>query len=145
SLDPALVRPLAERLRGAGSAGRERELAWIESQLARKSGRPRVLVIAGGAGIGKTTVMRELARRLVLDGGPVIQLACAELAGAGAGALALGRCLAAASGSDAESASPVADLFAADAPPPRPADLDRLVNASIAWLQAPAIPGAMPR
>jgi DNA-binding SARP family transcriptional activator len=71
-----------ERDRGARHpeppfVGRERELAaagdaWADT----RRGRTRLLVVEGGAGTGKTRLVRELADRLVTDGARVVFARC---------------------------------------------------------------------
>ena len=86
---PAARRPLAERLRSVVVVGREKELAKLDQWARREDGQPRVIVISGDAGAGKSALLAELAARAALDGRRVAHMACDSFAGAGATAMAL--------------------------------------------------------
>ena len=66
---------------GAGLLGRDRELASLRDWLAdAATGRGRLVLVAGGAGIGKTRLAQELAREA--DGARVVWGHCADTEGA---------------------------------------------------------------
>ena len=62
-MSPAAHRPLGERLDAATVVGRERETARLEQHLARGGRGARLLWLDGKAGIGKTTLLGEMAAR----------------------------------------------------------------------------------
>src|SRR6185436_19565329 len=95
TLHPAAARPLVRRLQTVVTVGREKELATIEQRLARGSRRPRVVLVCGEPGIGKTVFLRELLTRFTLANRSVLYLSCSGTTEPGAGALALARRLAA--------------------------------------------------
>ena len=75
--------PLPARLgrpRGVGLIGREREQARLLDALkeADTSGQPRVVLIGGEPGIGKTALVGEVARRARADGARVLYGRCDE-------------------------------------------------------------------
>ncbi len=47
--------------------GRRRELEWLEQAVAATRGRPRLALVVGDPGIGKTALVRELRERLPAD------------------------------------------------------------------------------
>ncbi|HVP14184.1 MAG TPA: sigma 54-interacting transcriptional regulator [Terriglobales bacterium] len=73
-IHPAARWPLAERLRTETLVGRERELARIERWMALAPAGPRMLIVSGEAGEGKTALLRELATRASLGGRPAFLL-----------------------------------------------------------------------
>jgi Nif-specific regulatory protein len=94
SLSSSARRPLAERARAEVVVGRQRELArvdsWIESALTQ----PRMLVVRGEAGIGKTALLSEVATRVTLGRRAVASWSCEEFHEPGGAARAVSRVLA---------------------------------------------------
>lgn len=83
-IHPAARRTLSERLRTETLVGRERELARLERWMALAPEGPRVLIVSGEAGVGKTALLRELAARAASSGRPAVHLSGAafEMPGA---------------------------------------------------------------
>ena len=64
--------------------GRDRELALLLRAYGQaEHGEPRVVVLVGEAGIGKSRLVEELATRVRADGGRAIVGACLDLADGG--------------------------------------------------------------
>src|SRR5439155_23810980 len=62
-----------------GFVGRGHELAWLSERWeAAAAGRPSLVLLAGEAGIGKTTLAREVVRMAVATGGQVLEARCYE-------------------------------------------------------------------
>src|SRR5439155_21578762 len=76
-LHPAARRTLHERLRTDLLVGRGRELARLERWLASPPGERVLVLLSGEPGVGKSTLLRELAVRAALAGRTVVSLACA--------------------------------------------------------------------
>jgi Nif-specific regulatory protein len=76
-LHPSARRTLEERLRTEQLVGRGRELARLERWLSASGGAP-ILLLPGESGVGKSTLLRELAVRASLVGRTVVSLACAR-------------------------------------------------------------------
>ena len=74
-LHPAARRTLHERLHTDLLVGRGRELARLERWLATPSGAP-LMLLSGEPGVGKSTLLRELAVRAALAERTVVSLAC---------------------------------------------------------------------
>ena len=94
-IDPAVRRPLSERLGTEVVVGRERELAALERLVAPGPSergarrRSRLVVISGEAGVGKSAVLRELSARASLSGRPAVHVSCDGFEGPGGVARAL--------------------------------------------------------
>ena len=66
------------------TVGREPELARIDEALAAAAeGRPRVVLVRGEAGIGKTRLVGEAIERARAAGSPILRGACLDLEGEG--------------------------------------------------------------
>jgi predicted ATPase len=75
--------PLDLRPPGTSFVARERELARLGTALAAAArGSPRLLLVAGEAGVGKTRLVQEFATR-VGDGAQVLLGRCIQLRGGG--------------------------------------------------------------
>jgi Nif-specific regulatory protein len=139
-LHPAARRPLADRMRGVVTAGRERELAWLDTR--NEADGARLVILVGEAGMGKSTLLGELAARAALAGRGVAWLVCSGADGAGASALRIARRLAAEAGIDADadgSLTPAARVALAGETPELPeAELSALVESVAAWSLAAA-------
>jgi transcriptional regulator with GAF, ATPase, and Fis domain/tetratricopeptide (TPR) repeat protein len=72
---PGSRRPLAERLRSVRVVGRAAELARIDRWLAREGREVPLLRIGGPPGVGRTTLLGEVARRAALAGRTVVRVA----------------------------------------------------------------------
>ena len=71
---------MAERVRSVGLVGREHELGRIEKSLAAAAeGEPQVLLVAGDAGIGKTSIVRALVGRAQDAGFEVLEGHCLDI------------------------------------------------------------------
>src|SRR5262249_29664906 len=100
-LHPAARRTLSDRLRAEVLVGRSQELARIERWLALAPRGAPLLLLSGEMGVGKTTLLREVAVRASLAGRTVVSLSCAAGTGRGEIARALRLRVAAAAGSSA--------------------------------------------
>jgi len=76
-LHVAARRTLEARLRTDLLVGRRRELMRFERWLAASSGARPLILLSGAAGVGKSTLLRELAVRASLAGRMVVTLPCA--------------------------------------------------------------------
>src|SRR5690349_8125621 len=75
--------PVAFRLASPVVVGREPELELLSGAVEQaRAGAPAIVLVTGEAGIGKTRLVAELARRAQLEGTRVLQGDCIEL-GAG--------------------------------------------------------------
>jgi hypothetical protein len=88
-IHPAARRTLAQRLQTERVVGRERELARLERWMALAPRGPRVLLVTGEPGIGKSALLGELAVRAALAGHAVVHLSCAAFEAPGALGLAV--------------------------------------------------------
>ncbi|TMQ68430.1 MAG: NACHT domain-containing protein, partial [Candidatus Eisenbacteria bacterium] len=102
TMHPAARRPLAERIEIESIAGRDAELARFEAWWSRKPARPRLMILTGVSGAGKSALLSELATRMTLAGRPVIHVSCAAFEDPHATAVALARRIAAEAGADAD-------------------------------------------
>src|SRR5439155_19707029 len=98
TMPPAARRPLAERIEIESIAGRDAELARFEAWWSRKPARPRLMILTGVSGAGKSALLSELATRMTLAGRPVIHVSCAAFEDPPATAVALARRMSAVAG-----------------------------------------------
>jgi len=130
-------RSLAQRLHTQTVVGRERELARLERWLALAPDGPRIVLLSGAAGIGKTALLGDIAVRGALGGRPVFRLSGAGFTQPGALATALLQQVA----SEAQAESDGTELSARALAMLRQApsgekDLSLLADAAGAWSRA---------
>src|SRR4051812_19045232 len=76
-----IIGPMARRISSATLIGRRRELETLLDAVGRAAdSRPSVFLVSGDAGIGKSRLLDELARRA--PGALVLRGACVDFAGA---------------------------------------------------------------
>ncbi|HET9327054.1 MAG TPA: protein kinase, partial [Candidatus Eisenbacteria bacterium] len=114
AMHPAARRPLAERIEVESIAGRESELTRFESWWSRTPLRPRLIVLSGVAGAGKSALLTELAHRATLAGRPVFHLSSAAFEEPRATAMTLLRRLALQAGADADATLGLRDATSAN-------------------------------
>lgn len=79
-----ILEPVAIRVSSPHVVGRDAELTALrEHARVAATGRPRVVVISGEAGVGKTRLIGEFERVMVADGARVIVGGCLELSAEG--------------------------------------------------------------
>jgi len=139
-IHPAARRPLAARLETGMLVGRGRELARLDAHWLDPPSPARVVVVTGEPGSGKSALLGALATRASLAGRAVARLSCSTLEGAGAGARALLRRLAAEAGAGTGSDAglpPAGRALLQDAGAvPRASDFDVLAGTAAGWLAA---------
>jgi tetratricopeptide (TPR) repeat protein len=71
------VEPAPPSAHPAGTfVGRERELAWMSAEVERaRAGEAPCIVVQGESGVGKTALVRELVRRILVDASDALVLA----------------------------------------------------------------------
>ncbi|MCC6651240.1 MAG: sigma 54-interacting transcriptional regulator [Candidatus Eisenbacteria bacterium] len=138
-IHPSARRTLSERLLAETLVGRERELARLERLLRPGSGGPRLVLVGGEPGVGKTALLSELAVRATLEGRAVVRIACTSADEPGAaGAALLSRLAAeAAAESDGSDLSREAlSILERRDPAALTASLPLLARAAAAWAAA---------
>ena len=146
-IHPAARRTLSEGLQTERVIGRERELARLERSVTADASGPRVIVLSGEPGVGKSALLGELAARAALRGECVFRLSCAAFDVPGALATALLRRLAAEAHADSDGTDRSRRALAVLGSDERSADDDELTllaDSAAAWSRAIRQRGAIP-
>jgi Nif-specific regulatory protein len=138
-IHPAARRSLAQCLQTERVVGRERELARLERSVTVDSRGPRVILLSGEPGVGKSALVGALAVRAALAGRTVIRLSCAAFEAPGDLATALLRRLAADAHADSDATDPSPGALAVLARDERSGgedELTLLADAAAGWGRA---------
>ncbi len=90
---PGSRRDLGERFGAAVVVGRDRDLVRLEARLALAPRAPRLALVRGEAGVGKTAFLGALVARAILAGRATLSLSCQASSERGAVARAVARLL----------------------------------------------------
>ncbi len=146
-IHPAVRRALSHRLQTEVVVGRERELSRLERLIAPDGVGPRVTVVSGESGIGKSAVLGELGVRAALGSHAVYRLSCAGSDAPGALVKTLLRRLAVdaeASADDTERSRQALVVIDREGAPPADPELALLVEAGVEWARVIAQRGKAP-